>query len=94
MCGEGEGRGGGLIQHKVHDRTETDSAHLEEVVQAARRGNQNVSPTAKRAQLRALGGPTVGAGRLNASWPAELLGLHLDLAGKLTGGGEGQQQRP
>mmetsp|Transcript_74511 Transcript_74511/g.125589 ORF Transcript_74511/g.125589 Transcript_74511/m.125589 type:complete len:658 (+) Transcript_74511:98-2071(+) len=84
----------GLVEHEVHHGPEPHCPHLQVVVQSPWRGDQHMGPAANLPQLRALRGPSVGACAVDPRGVAKLLRLGLDLAGELTRGREGQQQRP
>lgn len=73
---------------RVTHLAEGDHPPIHEVIEAPRGGDDDVASGGKLHQLGADVGPAVHNDRLHVGVVAELAGLHVDLTGQLSGGGE------
>ena len=83
----------GLVQAEELAALEADLAPLQEVHQAAGRGDEQVAAPVQLPELVPDVGAAVGDSRADPGAVAELARLLVDLAGELAGGGEHQGQR-
>mmetsp|Transcript_76555 Transcript_76555/g.155386 ORF Transcript_76555/g.155386 Transcript_76555/m.155386 type:complete len:204 (-) Transcript_76555:959-1570(-) len=75
----------GLVENQVINIAEVHSTTLDEVIQPARAGHDDLCTTSQRSQLLPSRCAAVAARCADAGRPAELVGLCLDLARKLPG---------
>ena len=84
----------GFVDDDDLDRGEVDLTPLDEVLEPARAGHEDVGAPAHRLQLRTEAGAAVDRSDAQLAGPAEPGELTAHLRGELTGGNEDEAQRP
>ena len=83
-----------LIEHQEFQPGEVDQAARHVILQAARRGHQQVHPAAQHAFLGAIGQAADHGSRTQRGEARQLADHHLHLSGQFTGGRENQRPWP